>query len=148
MTQNGEMCAVGTSTCLSCSTTLYEYDLVQLQQVEVCGLCEGIAEQHLPRHCFQLKLLSCGCVLAHDQGMVFLEFFVIGLFSVLGKAQFPFGSGAVGCRLRHGTRVRLSRVIGTGLRRDPEVHASECLEGGSSHCGAGNKRRNSLSMTC
>ena len=54
-------------------------------------------------------------------------------------AQFPFGSGAVGYRLRHETRVRLSRVIGSGLRSDTEVHASECLEGGSSHCGAGTR---------
>ena len=29
------------------------------------------------------------------------------------RAQFPFGSGAVGYRLRHETRVRLSPVIGT-----------------------------------
>ena len=26
-----------------------------------------------------------------------------------GRAQFPFGSGAVGCRLRHETRVELER---------------------------------------
>ena len=58
-----------------------------------------------------------------------------------GGAQFPFGSGVVGCRLRHETRVRLSRVIGSCLRRDPKVHASVCLDGGSSHCGAGTRER-------
>ena len=37
MTQNGEMCTVGTSTCLSLvkKATLCEYDLVQRQHVEV-----------------------------------------------------------------------------------------------------------------
>ena len=30
------------------------------------------------------------------------------------------------CGMRH--ELQLSRVIGTGLRRDPEVHASECLK--------------------
>ena len=37
-------------------------------------------------------------------------------------AQIPFGSEAVGCSLRHEIRVRLSRVIGSGLGSDPEVH--------------------------
>ena len=36
MTQNGEMCTVGIPTCLCLvQTTLFEYDLVQLQHVEV-----------------------------------------------------------------------------------------------------------------
>ena len=39
----------------------------------------------------------------------------------IGWAQIPSGSEAVGCRLRHEIRVRLSPVIGSGLGSDPEV---------------------------
>ena len=67
MTQNGEMCTVGTSTCISCeeaprctSMIWFSYNTStsgdeQISVKETCGLCEGNAEQHLPQHCFQLS---------------------------------------------------------------------------------------------
>ena len=67
MTQNGEMCTVGTSTCLSCeeaprcmSMIWFSYNTSksgdeQVSMKETCGLCEGNAEQHLLQHCFQLS---------------------------------------------------------------------------------------------
>ena len=65
MTQNGETCTVGTSTCLSCeeaprcmsmiwfcyNTSKSGDELISMK--ETCGLCEGNAEQHLLQHCFQ-----------------------------------------------------------------------------------------------
>ena len=67
MTQNGEMCTVGTSTCLSCeeaprcmSMIWFSYNTSksgdeQISVKETCGLCEGNAGQHLLQHCFQLS---------------------------------------------------------------------------------------------
>ena len=67
MTQNGEMCTVGTSTCLSCeeaprcmSTIWFSYNTSksgdeQVSMKETCGLCVGNAEKHLQQHCFQLS---------------------------------------------------------------------------------------------
>ena len=67
MTQNGEMCTVGTSSCISreeaprcmsmiwfsCGTSKSGDE--QMSMKETCGLCEGNAEQHLLQHCFQLS---------------------------------------------------------------------------------------------
>ena len=67
MTQNGEMCTVGTSTCLSCEEASrcmrmiwFSYNTSksgdeQISMKETCGLCEGNAEQHLLQHCCQLS---------------------------------------------------------------------------------------------
>ena len=67
MTLNGEMCTVGTSTCLSCedaprcmSMIWFSYNTSksgdeQISMKETCGLCEGSAEQQLTQHCFQLS---------------------------------------------------------------------------------------------
>ena len=67
MTQNREMCRVGTSTCLSCeeasrcmSMICFSYNTSksgdeQISMKETCGLSEGIAEQLLLQHCFQLS---------------------------------------------------------------------------------------------
>ena len=65
--QNGEMCTVGTSTCLSCeeaprcmSMIWFSYNTSksfdeQTSMKETCGLCERKAEQHLLQHCIQLS---------------------------------------------------------------------------------------------
>ena len=62
VTQNGEMCTVGTSTCLSCeeaprcmSMIWFSYNTSksgdeQVSMKEMCGQCEGNAEQHLLQH--------------------------------------------------------------------------------------------------
>ena len=63
MTQNGEMCTVGTSTCLSCEEAPRCMSVIsfsnntaksggeQINMKETCGPCVGNAEQH----CFQLS---------------------------------------------------------------------------------------------
>ena len=67
VTQKGEMCTVGTSTCLSCveatrcmSMIWFSYNTSksgdeQTSLKETRGLCEGNAEQHFLQHCFQLS---------------------------------------------------------------------------------------------
>ena len=67
MTQSGEMCTVGISTCPSCeeaprfmSIILFSYNTSksgdeQISMKETCGRCGGNAEQHLLQHCFQLS---------------------------------------------------------------------------------------------
>ena len=67
MTQNGEMCTVGTSTCLffleapRCMSMIWFSNNTsksgddQISMKETCGLREGNAEQHLLQHCFQLS---------------------------------------------------------------------------------------------
>ena len=64
MTKNGEMCTVGSSTCLSCEEAPRCMSMIwfsnntsmsgdeQISMKETCGLCEGNAEQHLLQHCF------------------------------------------------------------------------------------------------
>ena len=64
VTQNGEMCTVGTSTCLSCEEAPRSMNMIwfsdntlksgdeQISTEETCGLC---AEQHFLQHCFQLS---------------------------------------------------------------------------------------------
>ena len=67
MTQNGEKCRVGTSTCLSCeeaprcmSMIWFSYNTSKSGDEQIsmkfsCGMCEGNAEQHSLQHCFQLS---------------------------------------------------------------------------------------------
>ena len=67
MAQNGEMCRVGTSTCLSyeeaprCMSMIWFSHNTsmsgdeQISMNETCRLCVGIAEQQLLLHCIQLS---------------------------------------------------------------------------------------------
>ena len=66
MTQNEELCKVGTSTCLFCeeaprcmSMIWFGYSTSksgdeQISMKETSVLCEGNAEQHFLQHCFRL----------------------------------------------------------------------------------------------
>ena len=115
MTQNEEMCTVGTSTCLSCEEAPRWMSMIwfsnntsksgdeQISMKETCGLCEGKTEQHSLQHCFQLSgwrvttLLNLRYVLTRDRvnvcSFAFFKLFLV--FSVFVLSHTLLGSCAL-----------------------------------------------------